>query len=145
MSNSPLQCEGSCGKDGKTYCSCSFHSPFKSHRSSPWEVNRCKKKKGKGQSTSAQDKGTSVECYTTRYMKTPYSLPNGLSIPEGNTWSNHMNVFHAVQPLLLPDETKKHPSSDPIDAFALSSLYLNKSLNVQFASARREAMNSISS
>ncbi|GAA0146459.1 hypothetical protein LIER_06406 [Lithospermum erythrorhizon] len=102
-------------------------------------------KKGNGQRTSAHGERTSPECYTARYMKAPYSLPNGLPIPDCNTWSNHMSVFQVVYPLLSPDEGKKHPPCDPMDAFILYSLYLIKALNVQFASARREAMNSFSS
>ncbi|GAA0163771.1 hypothetical protein LIER_19559 [Lithospermum erythrorhizon] len=83
-------------------------------------------KKGKGKSVSTQGEGSSLDCYSARYMKAPYSFPNGLSIEEEHLWTNCMEAFHAVHPLLSAEEEQKNPSSDPMDAFALSALYMIK-------------------
>ncbi|GAA0154142.1 hypothetical protein LIER_12211 [Lithospermum erythrorhizon] len=45
-----------------------------------------------------------------------------------------------VHPLLSAEEGWKHPSSDPMDAFSLSTLYM-----IKYAATRREAMREISS
>ncbi|GAA0187316.1 hypothetical protein LIER_34604 [Lithospermum erythrorhizon] len=97
-------------------------------------------KNGKGKSASSQGEESPLDCYTTRYMKAPYTLPNGLSIQVGHLWNKCMEDFHAVKPLLSAEKGKKHASSDPMDAFALSPLYMIKALNGQYAAARRQAM-----
>ncbi|GAA0166884.1 hypothetical protein LIER_21944 [Lithospermum erythrorhizon] len=81
-------------------------------------------KKSKGKSVSAQGEGSSLDCYSDRYMKAPYSLRNGLSIEEGHLWNNRIEAFHAVHPFLFADEGRKHPSSGPMDALSLFSLYM---------------------
>ncbi|GAA0167019.1 hypothetical protein LIER_22046 [Lithospermum erythrorhizon] len=87
----------------------------------------------------------SLDCYTSRYMKAPYTLPNGLCIEEGHLWNKHMEAFHVVRPLLLAEEGRKHPSSDPMDAFALSAFYMIKALNANYVYTRREVMKEVSS
>ncbi|GAA0178682.1 hypothetical protein LIER_42181 [Lithospermum erythrorhizon] len=49
-----------------------------------------------------------------------------------------MEAFHAIQALLSTEEGRKHPSSDPMDAFSLSTLYMIKALNAQYTATRRE-------
>ncbi|GAA0163588.1 hypothetical protein LIER_39625 [Lithospermum erythrorhizon] len=86
---------------------------------------RAGSKKSKGKNASSGEE-SSLDCYTECYMKAPYTLSNGLSIQEGYLWTNNMNAFHVVQPLISTEEGQKHPSSDPMDAFTLSSLYMIK-------------------
>ncbi|GAA0145627.1 hypothetical protein LIER_05780 [Lithospermum erythrorhizon] len=57
-------------------------------------------KKVKGKSVSSQDEEPSLDCYTSRYMKAPHTVPNGLSIQEGHLWKKRLKAFHAVQALL---------------------------------------------
>ncbi|GAA0180810.1 hypothetical protein LIER_30157 [Lithospermum erythrorhizon] len=74
-------------------------------------------------------------------MKAPYSLPNGLSIEEGHLWNKRMEAFHALHPLLSAEEGRKHPTSDPMDAFALFSLYMIKAaLNANYVCTRSELL-----
>ncbi|GAA0147992.1 hypothetical protein LIER_07552 [Lithospermum erythrorhizon] len=102
-------------------------------------------KKGKGKSVSAQGEGSSLDCYPTRYMKPPYSLPNGLPIEEGIFGITALRPFTWFIPSFPMDEGRKHPSSDPLDAFALSAFYMIKALNAQYAATCREAMRELSS
>ncbi|GAA0152063.1 hypothetical protein LIER_10637 [Lithospermum erythrorhizon] len=71
-------------------------------------------------------------------MKARYTLPNGLSIEEDHTWNKRMEAFHMVHPLLSVEEGGKHNSSNPMDAFAFSALYMIKDLNANYAYTRRE-------
>ncbi|GAA0172567.1 hypothetical protein LIER_26368 [Lithospermum erythrorhizon] len=80
----------------------------------------------KSGASAKKGKESSLDCYTARYMKASCTLPNGSSIQVGHFWNKRMEVFHAVQPLLSSEEGRKHPSSDPMDAFALFSLYMIK-------------------
>ncbi|GAA0139786.1 hypothetical protein LIER_01264 [Lithospermum erythrorhizon] len=101
-------------------------------------------KRSKGKKVVAGE-GSSVDCYTAKYMKAPYTLPNCLSIEEGHLWNKHMEAFHAVHQLLSAKEGRKHPAGDPIDAFAFSTLYMIKALNASYASTRRELLKDASS
>ncbi|GAA0160134.1 hypothetical protein LIER_16757 [Lithospermum erythrorhizon] len=72
----------------------------------------------------ASGEGSSLDYYTARYMKAPYSLPNGLPIEEGHLWNKCMEAFLVVHSFLSVEEGRKHPSSDPLGPFALSSIYM---------------------
>ncbi|GAA0158105.1 hypothetical protein LIER_15215 [Lithospermum erythrorhizon] len=78
-------------------------------------------------------------------MRAPYNLPNGLCIEEGHLRNKRMEAFHVVRSLLSAEEGRKHPSSDPIDVFALFALYMTKALNANYAYTRREVMKEVSS
>ncbi|GAA0173569.1 hypothetical protein LIER_27157 [Lithospermum erythrorhizon] len=57
-------------------------------------------KNGKGKSVSLHNEGSSLDYYSACYMKAPHSLHNGLLIEEGHLWTNRIDAFHAVHPLL---------------------------------------------
>ncbi|GAA0142036.1 hypothetical protein LIER_35504 [Lithospermum erythrorhizon] len=82
-------------------------------------------KKSKGKKV-VDGEGSSLDCYTAKYMKALYTLPNGLSIEEGHLWNKRMETFHAGHPVFSAEEGRKHPTIDPLDAFALSTLYMIK-------------------
>ncbi|GAA0145746.1 hypothetical protein LIER_05870 [Lithospermum erythrorhizon] len=60
--------------------------------------SRTSSKKGKGKNTSAQGEGSSLDSYSARYIKVPYSLPNGWCIEEGHLWNNCMEAFMRFTP-----------------------------------------------
>ncbi|GAA0157072.1 hypothetical protein LIER_14415 [Lithospermum erythrorhizon] len=99
------------------------------------KVGANSKKKGKGKAVASGEE-SSLNSYTTKYMKASYTLPNGLSIEGSHLWNNRMEAFHAVHPLLSVEKGRKHPSSDPFDAFALSALYMIKALNANYVYTR---------
>ncbi|GAA0173286.1 hypothetical protein LIER_26938 [Lithospermum erythrorhizon] len=47
-------------------------------------------------------------------------------VEEGHLWNKCMEAFHAIHPLLSAEEGRRHLSSEPMDAFALSALYMIK-------------------
>ncbi|GAA0161178.1 hypothetical protein LIER_39183 [Lithospermum erythrorhizon] len=61
-------------------------------------------------------------------------------IEEGHLWNKRMEAFQAVHLLLSAQEGRKHVSSDPMEAFALSTVYMIKALNANYSYTRRELL-----